>query len=778
MAWRRASEVLRRSGAGLVLLALAIACVLPPVLAGRLYAPGDGLAYYFPIRALAFEAVRQGELPFWNPYFFSGTPLLAGIQPGVFFPGNWSFLVLPPVWAWHVTLVLAIFVAGAGAYAFMRALALPRMAALVTGVSFMLSGYMAHYVVFLTMLQTAGLLGFLLWAIERHARTREARYAIAGAGVTALMILAGHPQTAAYSMIVAGAYALYRMAAVPGGERVAYLARLAAMGVTGIGLAALQLAPTLELIQASQRQAIPYARLILSSLPPQGLPTLLFPFLYGANDPSVFLSVPRWGSHEWLRGVEGYAGAAAWALAAVAVAGALKNGLARFWVAIASVSVLLAMGGHTPLYKLWAQLPVVKMMPFASRHLLEFAFALAVLAGLGMAALQRQEADRRQVGLAAALLAVPLGAVSLGLMLFGPAVAARTQPYLQAQVDLSWALSLANPALWLPILLVTATLAAATLGRRGPTWLWTSAVVGLLAVDLLLVAHHLGRYAESPRVPAGQSVTTTPDRSAGRVFSVARWTYPYNGGSYDYLAALHYPAVNVLQEVPSVSGFDAFILKRYGDTLTMPSDGFMRDAAVLHAPGHHVVDVLGLKTLLLDPKQPEPPASSRWVPAGTTPAGMKRYTNPQALPYAWRASTVTTLEAEAVERRMRSPAFDPRREALVETDVAPITPGTATARPTSLNRLTVETDGVGPGLVVVSEGYDPGWRAVAGDRELRVHRVDSLILGVEVPAGRQVVELTYAPRAWPVGLATSGLSGLLLLGWFGWDRRRKRKGAP
>jgi uncharacterized membrane protein YfhO len=80
--------------------------------------------------------------------------------------------------------------------------------------------------------------------------------------------------------------------------------------------------------------------------------------------------------------------------------------------------------------------------------------------------------------------------------------------------------------------------------------------------------------------------------------------------------------------------------------------------------------------------------------------------------------------------------------------------------------------------VAVSEGYDAGWQArLVGGGPLRVHRLDALILGVEVPAGACQVELSYEPPRWRPGLAGSLVAFLALAGWAWRDRRRHRGGA-
>jgi hypothetical protein len=196
----------------------------------------------------------------------------------------------------------------------------------------------------------------------------------------------------------------------------------------------------------------------------------------------------------------------------------------------------------------------------------------------------------------------------------------------------------------------------------------------------------------------------------------------------------------------------------------------------LWTPGHHGLDVFGVRTLELDPASAADPAwrarlaAPRWQ--GRVPG---TFENTQALPRAWRVATASLLPPERVDGRMTAdPTFDPGREALVESPLATDpTPGTATAQAFSANRIRLETAGAGPGLAVVSEGYDPGWKAFEGDRALPVHRVDGLILGVEVPPGSHTIELRYAPPRWGLGLAISVTSALLMLGWALGIRQRR-----
>src|SRR5690349_18352149 len=54
----------------------------------------DPVRQQYPWKNLAISAEKMVNLPLWNPYNFSGTPLLANLQSGPFYPLNLLFFLL------------------------------------------------------------------------------------------------------------------------------------------------------------------------------------------------------------------------------------------------------------------------------------------------------------------------------------------------------------------------------------------------------------------------------------------------------------------------------------------------------------------------------------------------------------------------------------------------------------------------------------------------------------------------------------------------------------
>ena len=89
-------------------------------LAGNLVLPGDNLYQNEPLRVLTGNILRSGRLPAWDPFIWSGTPLLAGWNAGAMFPGTWLFASCRPGSAWTVNLALAYAVCSTGVHLLLR----------------------------------------------------------------------------------------------------------------------------------------------------------------------------------------------------------------------------------------------------------------------------------------------------------------------------------------------------------------------------------------------------------------------------------------------------------------------------------------------------------------------------------------------------------------------------------------------------------------------------------------------------------------------------------
>jgi hypothetical protein len=136
---------------------------------------------------------------------------------------------------------------------------------------------------------------------------------------------------------------------------------------------------------------------------------------------------------------------------------------------------------------------------------------------------------------------------------------------------------------------------------------------------------------------------------------------------------------------------------------------------------------------------------------------------------------------DAALAAITAPGFAFREEAVTEAPVAGVPEdgpagraGRARIRRIDPDRLVVDATATRPGMLVVSDAWDPGWTATVDGREIDVERVDYVMRGVPLPAGAHRVEFRYEPWSFEAGRAVSlvtlaGLAALALAG-----RRRRR----
>jgi hypothetical protein len=393
--------------AALVALALlTLAFFWKIALTNRVLAGLDVFAYFYPYRDFASAALREGRLPLWNPYLFMGAPLLANSQAGVLYPANWLFMWLstPKQIAWGI--VLHIWLAGAGTFLFARlAIRLHPLTAFVAGLLFALGGFVGAQVEHVNQLNASAWLPWLLLCLEGTRTPGRRRWLclLGGGMVAGLILLAGHTQATYIVLFGAAAYVVLRGWWAPTGLKwrsaLRGLGMLTMMVMVGLGLAAGQLLPTLELSQWSVRSGgLPYQEAASFSLKPTlVLKAFLPPLIW---DPPFSEFVAYIG----LVGLA-LAGFGAWFVVRPRppdrehpADGILLHG--RVMLLLALLGVFLAFGAYNPIYYLlYKVVPGFDLFRAPARWLLLYGFGAALLAGIGLQMLHRPGSWRLQIGL-------------------------------------------------------------------------------------------------------------------------------------------------------------------------------------------------------------------------------------------------------------------------------------------------------------------------------------------------------------------------------------------
>lgn len=237
----------------------------------------DAIDVHYSSQKYFADHLRQGELPFWAPYIFSGFPFLADPQVGAWYPPNWPFFAagITPK-AIEAELALHAAIALAGAFLLLFNMTGERVPSLIGALFYGFSGYFADHSQHVGMFSGASWTPWLLWSYRRALSGLALRWIGLGGLIGGCLVLAGHFQTALYSFCALGVFAAAGLML----ERERWKTSIAAVAgivVLAAGISAIQTLPGLELAGYSERAAVDYGSSSERVLRIESLTNLLWP---------------------------------------------------------------------------------------------------------------------------------------------------------------------------------------------------------------------------------------------------------------------------------------------------------------------------------------------------------------------------------------------------------------------------------------------------------------------------------------------------------------------
>jgi hypothetical protein len=335
----------------------------------------------------------HGVIPWWNPYTGIGVPLAGELQPAAFFLPFNLLLLLKEGMLW-LRIAMQV-IAGLGTYALLRELRLSRLAALLGGLLFAMNGVIAWTPGPAAVYYSSPFLPWLLWGIERAPKPRQGAVSTLAIGLAiAWSILAGFPEPAYISGLLALAWGIYRLASAP--ERWVMARR--ALGGFALGLLVatpLLIAFVDYLLQSDSFGAHDNGG---ASLPWISLPATLMPYIYGPLNFTLSsqVLVDTWGS------IGGYTEPL---VLVMALAGFMRKSADRGLRLLLLVWVLLCWArtfGVQPITVIIDHLPLLKRAIFFRYASASWIMALTILAAYGLDGF-RAAMPRRRSGFAIVL---------------------------------------------------------------------------------------------------------------------------------------------------------------------------------------------------------------------------------------------------------------------------------------------------------------------------------------------------------------------------------------
>jgi hypothetical protein len=767
---------------------------------------GVYLLQFYPWRQLAVEQIRAGHWPLWNPYLGAGTPLAANLQTAAFYPPNLLFLLMPVEQAFAWELALHVALAGLSAYYLGRTLGLSPFGALVSGLAYGGGGYVVAHWVFPSMVYAAAWLPLMLALTEKAIRRarRNTQYPIAnkrdrilGIGflalVIALQLLAGHAQTSFYSAVIVACFALVRLIQQGEGSRAERIRHQAvAVGslllaaLWGLALAAIQLLPTAELVAHSQRSgALTDLRFAFElSFWPWRLISLLAPDFFGSPARDGYWA---YGTY-WEEAA--FVGMLPLILATLALVSWWRRrkdrtkgttpsepgSLVPFFALLALLSLILALGNHTPFYPLlFRYVPGFGLFQAPARLMIGYALGIALLAGIGAETLQLTPRTRTALRILCLLgMGIAAGGVLAWLALPGIPT------------------SFGSSAFRLGVTLALASGVLLLRGRRLRGRRWQALTAGLIAADLLAFGWGLAPGTDPAiyhtSVATAEFLQAQPsgrihvaESYAERVYDQYVSLSSFGSTDVDHLQGLReslHPNLNAMHHLPGTGNYDPLTVAWYRDLAELIEGD--PGAPATPEQVRRLLNLFGVRYVVTGEGSDLPMIYD---------GGPRIYYDCQALAEAFVVVRARVIEDEATRlETLLDPTFRPHTEVVLSrTPAVPLPEPAANIgedRPSQADliilrrdpdRVMILADMAEPGFLVLTDTYYPGWRATVDGEPTEILQANHAFRAIALDAGDHTVVFEYTPLSFRLGLwITVGATFLLAVFLIaaGWQSRR------
>jgi hypothetical protein len=674
-------------------------------------------------------SIRHFSIALWTPYEWFGQSLIGEVQPGVTSPFSFLLALAPlhngqiqVTWV-QLWFVLIHCVAGLFAYWFLTDVGATAAAAAVGGIFYATAGFCGNTdwpqqlasgiwapLVFL----------FLFRSLRGRAPLKSAAWG--GVALGTAWLCGHHAPPLALSLAVAGVGIAMLVRAKPRRE---VLLRLAVLFTIAGLVSAVQVLPADEYGKLAKRwtatgaltwnQKVEFPEHQASGIAPADLVHVVMPGGTSLrSDPFV--------------GIVGLS------LAALAVWCGFRRRDVRILVVLGACALLYALARFDALYGLfYALVPLVEKSRAPIVELSVFHFAMAALVGYGAHLMFTDPEHRGEHAVSKAL-------VWFGGITFAVAVLAQ---YVKVDLD---------SRIGMVALLALATAGVYQAWSRGYLRReWALALVGLLII-----------------VDQGNEVgwSWAHIRDTGRMQQV--WALYNTLDIADFLR--HQPGPKRLEIN------DKDVQFSFGDWYRIDSSHSMT-ASMLTATSElggwwsdRVVRMYGMNYVLSRTPTRDGLKEVFWGRSG-----IKAYYNPTVFPRAWTVhQTALARDDEAGRSMVNNGPMDLRTTAVMVGNAPHLdqcgTPDQVTAIDERQSSVRIDVEMACTGLLVVSDNWYPGWRAQVDGRYEGIWKVNTVIRGVVVPAGRHEVVMRYRPFSVYFGFALTllGLAAAVVL-----QRRRE-----
>lgn len=241
----------------------------------------DSIRQIYVWKEFALNELKKGQFPLWNPYTFSGQPLVANFQSSAFYPLNIVYVLTDARSAWIILIILQPFLGGLFMYLALKSFKVSTLASLFGSTAFMFSSYL------ITWMENGNIAHSYIWlplafyAVNSYFNAQRLKYIFVLILSLAMSILGGHPQTAIYIHMAVFIFWIYK-SKENNLQITKWLGLIILVFMGSVALTLVQLAPTIQFYRESPI-SLPFSKEVFDKflLPYQNLLTFFASDFFG-----------------------------------------------------------------------------------------------------------------------------------------------------------------------------------------------------------------------------------------------------------------------------------------------------------------------------------------------------------------------------------------------------------------------------------------------------------------------------------------------------------------
>lgn len=707
----------------------------------------DVITEMYPWRYFSIQQLKNGRIPFWNPYNFSGNPQLANFQTAVFYPLNFLYFILPFNLSWTILIILEPFLAAIFMFIFLtKSLKLSNFASFLGAISFGFSSYMTVWLEWGNIGHTLLWLPLALFFVKRITEKINVSNFVSLIAVLTVSFLGGYVQGAFYLYLLSIFYFIYLLKIVK--DKPKKIAYFTIALVLSILLSSFQFLSTLYLFTSSTRGGYSLSQ----------ISDLLLPIKYWVTIfASDFFGNPATRNY-WIQGTYiervAYIGVSFILFAFISIKSKKKE--KRFFTILAIISLLLST--NLPLIKLLYLIPIpVISTTVPTRELSIFIFSAIVLGAIGIDYWENNKFKTKIpwifLGIYAFILLIAVVSWKLNFL-----------PYQNFYITIR--------NLILPSILAVSTVIIFYLFKSNPIGKVFLTLVIIL--DLLYFFNKITPFSIPEFVYPKTSVITYLQKNAG----INRF--------WGYGSAYINPNFQTYDKTYSPEGNDPLHIQTYGMLLASSGNGMIPkvlprpDANI--APGYgssdlynnfyrqRILNLLGVKYILnqttsqdYDSSFPKDKYNLVWQKSP-----WQIYENKEALPRFFLANDYRVYKSKsAVLNNIYNKDINLEKTLLLESNpdikIDKESQNSVKLLSYTPNEIVFSTKSSGNSLFFLSDNYYPQWNSYIDGKNTETLIADYSFRAVPVPKGEHKVEFIYNSRYFSMGAKISLISLLVLL---------------